>query len=122
MKLTLARQDFIRTQILSRKISKKAIGEKGLEQQKITYFGFLIKYYVHEKESSETSSAYQTIYDTINKAEDEDLKAKLDPTGDLRKSAFQNFVLYLLISPYTKEKVDQLNLVEAMYPRELENE
>ena len=31
MKLVLARQDYIRTQILSRKISKRAISEKGLE-------------------------------------------------------------------------------------------
>ncbi len=44
MKLCLARQDYIRTQILSRKISKRAINEKGLEQQKITYFGFMVKY------------------------------------------------------------------------------
>lgn len=35
MKLVLARQDYIRTQILSRKISKRAINEKGLEAQKI---------------------------------------------------------------------------------------
>jgi len=32
MKLVLARQDYIRTQILSRKISKKAISAAGLEQ------------------------------------------------------------------------------------------
>ena len=31
MKLVLMRQDYVRLQILSRKISKKAIGEKGLE-------------------------------------------------------------------------------------------
>jgi 26S proteasome regulatory subunit N5 len=31
-------------------------------------------------------------------------------------------VLYLLIAPYDNEKVDLLNIVEAMYPRELEQE
>ena len=31
MKLVLARQDYIRTQILSRKISKRGLSEKGLE-------------------------------------------------------------------------------------------
>ena len=30
--------------------------------------------------------------------------------------------MYLLLSPYTNEKVDLLNIVEAMYPRELEQE
>lgn len=120
MKLVLARQDYIRTQILSRKISKKAISEKGLEQQKITYYGFMVRYFIHEKESLETSKAYQIIYDTINKAEGDEIKATLDPTSEIRNNAFKNFILYLLISPYTSEKVDSLNLIEAMYPRELE--
>lgn len=44
MKLVLARQDYIRTQILSRKISKRAISAEGLEQQKITYYGFMVRY------------------------------------------------------------------------------
>jgi hypothetical protein len=29
-------------------------------------------------------------------------------------------VLFLLLSPYSNEKVDLLNIVEALYPRELE--
>jgi 26S proteasome regulatory subunit N5 len=32
MKLVLERQDYVRLQILSKKISKKAISEKGLEE------------------------------------------------------------------------------------------
>ncbi len=35
MKLVLGRRDFVRCQILSRKISKKHLNEKGLEAQKI---------------------------------------------------------------------------------------
>lgn len=121
MKLVLARQDYIRTQILSRKISKKGISEKGLEALKIEFYGFMVRYYVHEKESIETCRCYQTIYDTINKA-DEETKAQLDASGEARKSSFQNFVLYLLLSPQTQDKVDLLNTLEALYPRELEQE
>ena len=79
----------------------------------------MVRYFNHEKETLETSKAYQTIYDTINKAEEEE-KTKLDADSSIRNNAFQNFILYLLISPYTSEKVDSLNLIEAMYPRELE--
>ena len=121
MKLVLARQDYIRTQILSRKITKRGLAEEGLEALKIQYYGFMVRYYVHEKESMETCRAYQIIYDTINKSSDE-TKAKIDADGSARKTAFQNFVLYLLLSPYTQDKVDQLNIIEAMYPRELEAE
>ena len=88
MKLVLARQDYIRTQILSRKISKRAISEKGLEDLKIEFYSFMVRYYVHEKESMEVCRCYQTIYDTINKVEDELTKTKLDASGELRKSSF----------------------------------
>ena len=60
----------------------------------------MVRYHVHEKESSETSKCYQIIYDTINKAENEELKTKLDPTSEIRKNSFSNFILYLLVSPY----------------------
>lgn len=46
----------------------------------------------------------------------------LDPAGQKKKNSFRNFIIYLLVSPYTNEKVDLLNIVEAMYPRELEQE
>jgi len=47
----------------------------------------MVRYYVHEKESMDTCRAYQTIYDTINKASEE-TKAKIDASGEARKSAF----------------------------------
>lgn len=80
----------------------------------------MVKYYVHEKETLEASKAYQTIYDTINKTPVEEDKVALDPSGQKKKDSFRNFVIYLLLSSYTNEKVDLLNIVEAMYPRELE--
>lgn len=71
----------------------------------------------------ETAKAYQMIYDTYNKAShDEVLNATMDPRGDEKKRAFQNFVLYLLVAPYTEEKVELLKKVEESYPRELEAE
>lgn len=69
----------------------------------------------------QAAKAYQTIFDTINKAAPE-LAATLDPTGSEKSASFQNFVLYLLISPYDNEKVDMLHILEAMYARELETE
>lgn len=123
MKLVLLRQDYVRLQILSKKISKKAIAEPGLEACKILYYKYLVRYYIQEKDMLNTSKSYQTIYDTLNKAtSDPVLINALDQNGSERLVNFQNFVIYLLISPYTNEKIDLLNIVEAMYPRELEQE
>ena len=62
-----------------------------------------------------------TIFDTYNKAEDT-LREVIDPTGDLKRRAFQNYIIYLLIAPYTEEKVTLLKGVETSQPRELEAE
>jgi hypothetical protein len=77
----------VRLQILSRKISRKAINEKGLEEQKVQYFTFMVKYYINEKELMEVAKAYHTIFETYNKAEDM-LREAIDPTGDRRRQAF----------------------------------
>ena len=70
----------------------------------------------------EAAKAYQTIYDTINKASPEDQEKLDDAQGSERSSSFRNFVIYLMVSPYTPEKVDLMNVIESMYPRELEKE
>ena len=55
---------------------------------------------------TDVAKSYQTIYDTYNKASlDEILKEVMDTSGEEKKRAFQNFVLYLLVAPYTDEKV-----------------
>lgn len=116
MKLVLGRRDFVRCQILSRKISKKNLNEKGLERQKIQYYRFMVQYYVHEKHTLDTAKAYQIIYDTYAALPDE-----LDPSGNERAASFKNFVIYLLLSTYSNEKVDLLHIVEAKYARELDS-
>lgn len=123
MKLVLQRQDYVRLQILSKKINKKSIDEAGLETSKILYFKYLVRYHVHEKDLLAAAQAYQTIYDSLHKAStDPALIDAMDKSGADRKSSFQNFVLYLLVSTYTNEKVDLLHKVEATYARELDTE
>ena len=77
----------------------------------------MIQYYVHEKMILDTAKSYQTIYDTYNKS---DAALNLDPTGELKAVAFQNFIIYLMVGPYTNEKVDLLNIADQLYSRELD--
>ena len=94
------------------------MNEAGLEKLKIEFYQFMIRYYVHEKMIMDVCKSYQTIYDTINKA-DEELAKDLDQ-GNLKKNSFDCFLIYLLISPYDKEKVDLMNTTKANYARGLE--
>ena len=58
MKLVLIRKDFVRCQILSRKISKRHMSEKGLEQLKIEFLRFMVRYYIHEKMTADIAKSY----------------------------------------------------------------
>jgi len=58
MKLVLMRRDFVRVQILSRKISKRHLNEKGFEALKIEYYGNMILYFVHEKLILDVAKSY----------------------------------------------------------------
>jgi 26S proteasome regulatory subunit N5 len=120
MKLVLMRKDFVRCQILSKKISKRHISSAGLEKLKVQFFLYMIQYYVHEKMILDAAKSYQTIFDVVNKAEPE-LAKELDPTGSIKQTSFQNFVIYLLVSPYDNEKVDLMHILESMYARNLED-
>ena len=57
------------------------------------------------------------IYDTFAANPEE-----LDPAGNERAVAFKNFLIYLLLSIYSNEKVDLLNIVAAKYTRELDDQ
>ncbi len=90
MKLVLMRRDFVRCQILSRKISKRHLGEAGLEKLKVQFYLYMIQYFVHEKMLLDAAKAYQTIFDSIKKAPEE-LAAELTKVGgyqDLKSAAF----------------------------------
>lgn len=76
----------------------------------------MVYYYIHERMTLEAAKAYQTIYDTLHANPD-----LLDPSGDDRVIAFQNFIIYLMLSPHTNEKVDLMNIVNSMYTRQLDN-
>jgi len=122
MKLVLMRRDFVRCQILSRKISKRHLGGEGLEALKIEYYLNMIRYYIHEKMIMDACKSYQIIFDTIAKAEG-DLADQLNAYegGQIKKRSFDNYIIYLLVSPYDNEKVDMMNIVKKNYARMLED-
>ena len=72
MKLVLLRKDFVRCQILSRKISKRHMSEKGLEKLKIEFLRFMVRYYIHEKMTIDIAKSYQEIYNVMNAATEEE--------------------------------------------------
>jgi 26S proteasome regulatory subunit N5 len=119
LKLVLLRKDFVRTQIILKKISRKALTEAGFEKIKLNYYSQIIQYYNHEKDDFEVAKDYQTLYDTM-KAVEESKMADIEFTEEEKRKNFENFIVYLMISPYSNETIDLLNIVNTKYARELE--
>ena len=92
------------------------MNEKGLEKLKIEFFQNMIRYYIHEKMTLDCAKSFQTIFDTL--AADD--KNEIDPAGTQKKTAFDNFVIFLLIAAHDKEKTELLQVVKDKYARELE--
>lgn len=109
-----SKEDFVRMYIISKKIDPPHLNEKGLEEQKVKYYQLMILYYLHEGLFMEIAQSYKTIYDTLaaNKELEEKLKIKL--------KAYENFVWFLLISPYTNQKIDMLQNTKKFDIKQLE--
>lgn len=119
LKLVLLRKDYVRTQIILKKISRKGLNEKGIEQIKVNYYTQIVEYYNHEKDTLEVAKCFQTIYNTMVQVE-EDKESEVKFSKEEKNKNFENFVVYLMITPYSNEQRDLLNIVNTRYSRELE--
>merc|ERR1719188_1494327 len=76
MRLVLLKKDYVRTQIISRKINPKLLESEDFQDIKIEYYGYMIKYYLNEKEALTA----HTLYLVLSKYDNEqtDMLNKLD--------------------------------------------
>lgn len=84
---------------MSRKLAKKQLGMAGFELLKIEYYQYMVLYFIHEKMFLDTAKSFQTILDTFTSIKDLDENQK-----EQRRHAFDNFVIFLMVSPYGNER------------------
>eukprot|EP00557_Chaetoceros_sp_GSL56_P013635 CAMPEP_0176478302 /NCGR_PEP_ID=MMETSP0200_2-20121128/1113_1 /TAXON_ID=947934 /ORGANISM="Chaetoceros sp., Strain GSL56" /LENGTH=459 /DNA_ID=CAMNT_0017874229 /DNA_START=84 /DNA_END=1463 /DNA_ORIENTATION=+ len=103
MRLTLAKNDYVRAAIVGNKINRKALLEEGMEDYKIRFFTLMIQYHSHEKDSFELAKDYHSIY----------LTSTVQQNEDQWKEALQYTVLFLSLSPYSMEQQDLLHRINT---------
>lgn len=101
MRLTLAKQDYVRAYIVSGKVLRKNLKEESMEDYKVRFFTLLAEYHRHEKDSFELAKDYHEIYSTPSILSDE----------AQWKEALQNAVLFLALSPYGIEQQQMMNVI-----------
>lgn len=99
MRLCLAKHDYIRTQIISKKINIKAFEDEASHDLKLKYYELMIEMDLHEKNYFDVCQHYKHYYDTD--------RIKKDPVQ--MKQALKHVLLYLVLAPYGNEQSDFLH-------------
>jgi 26S proteasome regulatory subunit N5 len=110
MRLVLQKKDFVRLQIISRKINPKLIDAEDFQDIKLTYYDYVIKLHLHEAKYLDVAKSYYALYGTKIVQDDE-------PKW---KDNLECYILYLVTAPYDNEAVDLLNKVDAIEKKKLE--
>merc|ERR1711972_489424 len=66
MRLVLLKKDYVRTQIISRKINPKLLDADDFQDLKIRYNEYMVKYWLHEKKMLDVCKCYLAIYNTAS--------------------------------------------------------
>ncbi|KJE98064.1 proteasome 26S non-ATPase subunit 12 [Capsaspora owczarzaki ATCC 30864] len=103
MRLCLAKQDFIRTQIISKKISPKFFDNPDHQELRIRFNQLMIQVEQHDRDHMATSKLYRGIYATS--------AVQSDPAQ--WHAALQAAVLYLILAPFDNEQSDLLHRTQA---------
>jgi len=98
IRLCLAKKDYIRTQIISKKISVKFFEDEKHQDLKLKYYELMIELCHHDGKYLPICHHYKAVYSTPCVQED---KEKM-------KEALKNVVMYVILSPYDNEQSDFL--------------
>jgi len=101
MRFCLAKNDYIRTQIISKKINLRFFEDESTQELKIKFYTLMIEMDQHEGSYLSICRHYRAILTTPVIQADE----------EKRKQILRYAVLYLILSPYDNEQSDLLHRV-----------
>ena len=101
MRLSIAKEDYIRTQIIAKKINIRFFSETSspVQQLKIRFYKLMIQLSEHDKNFLETCKHYRHIYETDCVKEEE----------NWWKEILKLSCVYVVLSPYFNEQKDLIS-------------
>ncbi|CAH1110000.1 unnamed protein product [Psylliodes chrysocephalus] len=96
MRLCIAKQDYIRTQIISKKINAKFFEDEGASDLKLKFYRLMMEVDQHEGSYLATCKHYRAVLNT----------PCIMSVPEERQSAAQAVVLYLILAQHDNEQVD----------------
>ncbi|CAG8676603.1 21977_t:CDS:10 [Dentiscutata erythropus] len=99
MRLTLAKRDYTRMLIISKKINTKFFTDVEQQDLKLRYYELMIQHALHEEQYLNVCKYWRNVYDTPSIKEDE----------TKWKEVLQNVIYFIVLSPYDNEQHDLLH-------------
>lgn len=123
MKIMIKKKDYIRLYIISKKINRKSIEDKGIEDLKVIYYSYMVIYNTDENKFFENAEAYRSIYDTLKK--NPDVKSKLPEILEFGfkvdlVNILESYVVYLVLCSHNPEQVKHFHDLKTNYTADLE--
>ncbi|KAK3872169.1 hypothetical protein Pcinc_022737 [Petrolisthes cinctipes] len=102
MRLCLLKKDFVRTQIISKKVSTKFFDSEEVDNLKLKFYNLMIDLDSHESSFLSICRHYRAIYDskTVKNNEEE------------KKKVLKHVVLFIILAPYDNEQSDLLHRIK----------
>lgn len=110
MRLVLKKKDFVRTQIISKKLNPKLLEAEDFQDLKLEYYGYMVCYYLHEKKFLDVAKSYFSMFNTKKVQEDQ---AQWEPILTAHAS-------YLALSMFDNEQADMLLKLDSMEAKKLD--
>merc|ERR1719160_318488 len=104
MRLVLAKKDYVRTQIVSKKINPKLLEAEDFQELKIEYYQYMVRYWLHEGKHLDVSKSYLAIFNTAVVQADE----------GRWKPALTAHAAYLVMAIFDNEQSDMLAKLDLM--------
>ena len=99
MRLCLATKDYIRTQIISKKISTRFFEDAKYSELKLKFYSYMIELGQHEGDYLDICKNFRQVYDTPCIQEDATKKVE----------AMKNIVLYIILAKFDNEQSDLIH-------------
>uniref|UniRef100_A0A8I3W963 PSMD12/CSN4-like N-terminal domain-containing protein n=1 Tax=Callithrix jacchus TaxID=9483 RepID=A0A8I3W963_CALJA len=103
MRLCLAVKDYIRTQIISKKINTKFFQEENTEKLKLKYYNLMIQLDQHEGSYLSICKHYRAIYYT----------PCIQAESEKWQQALKSVVLYVILAPFDNEQSDLVHRISG---------
>lgn len=102
MRLCLAKRDYVRTQIISKKISTKFFDDKDTHDLKLKYYNLMIDLDRHDGSYLAVCKHYLAIYNT----------PAIKDNSEKRNQALSHVVIYIVLAPYDNEQSDLIHRIQ----------